>query len=128
MFRFRYRPGTNGDAQGPRLGTGNNFYLDRIHFSEFPAGIDDKALASNGFTLSPNPTSGATNVVLTGNQGATTITVMDVTGKVVYRTDAQATGAVTQVEIPGSALTVKGLYLVQVSNDKNKQTQKLVVY
>jgi len=127
LFRFRYRPGITTD--GSRFGTGNNFYMDRLRISPFPAGVDETNLASAAFALSPNPTQGGATVVLKAAAGQQAdLAVTDVTGKVVYRAAAAGNGGVTQIEIPAAAIAVKGVYFVQVTQGTSRHTEKMVVY
>lgn len=127
MFRFRYRPGVMPENEGPRLGTGNNFYIDRIYVSNNPLGVDDQTLTARGMVLAPNPTTSGSTILLKNATGDVNVTISDVTGKIIYRTVAQGTGSQTAIEIPGSAVSVKGIYFVQVATSGFNQTEKLVV-
>jgi hypothetical protein len=127
LFRFRYRPGTL--RNGSLYGSGNNFYIDRMHFSNAPAGVDAALIKEEGFTLAPNPTKGGASVVMKGSIDGATMTVTDVTGKLVYRsTTAQKTTGYTSFEIPAQAVSAKGIYFVRVGQGSNAHTEKLVVY
>ncbi len=126
LFRFRYRPGAS-QSSDIRFGTGNNFYMDRLHVSNNPLGVDEDVIVKEGFTIAPNPTNGATSIMLKNAGGQVTVTVTDITGKVVYTTNAQGNGNFTKIEVPASAISVRGMYLVQVNNNGVHQTQKLVV-
>ena len=126
LFRFRYRPGAS-QASDVRFGTGNNFYMDRLFVSNNTLGVNEEAIAAKGFTLAPNPTTGATSIMLKNAGGQVEITVSDITGKVVYKTSAQGNGNFTKIEVPANAISVRGMYLVQVNNNGVHQTQKLVV-
>ncbi|RYD52893.1 MAG: T9SS type A sorting domain-containing protein [Sphingobacteriales bacterium] len=123
LFRFRYRPGANVS----RYGTGNNFFIDRIHVSNNPQGIDEQVLADRGVALAPNPTQAGTAVLLKNATGDVNVTVTDITGKVIYRTTAQGMGSLTTINIPAAAVAVKGIYLVQIQSSGLNQTEKLVV-
>lgn len=125
FFRFRYRPGTNPNTTA---GTGNNFYVDRIAISSNPTGINDYELKETGIALAPNPTQGNAFVVVSeANTGTATIRVMDVTGKLVYTKTENVFGN-TKIEIPSAAISVKGIYLVQVLTSNKAYTRKLIVY
>jgi PKD repeat protein len=131
MFRFRYKPGvfTNNTLSTYLMGSGNNFYMDRFNISSFPTGIDNTVLdQQGGIVLAPNPTTGGSMLTISGGKGMAQVQVTDVAGKVVYRTQQQLSGQVSNIEIPGSAVSVKGMYLVQVVMENKTQTQKLVVY
>ena len=128
FFRFRYRPGT--EMSSPYfIGTGNNFYLDRIHVGKWTTDVQDLQNKAAGFTLAPNPTSGATTIILKDAGSKTAeVSVTDVTGKLVYRTEASLNANISRIEIPANAIAVKGMYLVTVVTGTQKQTEKLVVY
>ena len=133
-FRFRFYTGSdNGDnAGGYPWGTGNNFYLDRIHISNNSLSrleVNNPMLTANGMTLAPNPTNGSAVLTIKGGDNSVAqINVTDITGKVVYRTEARLDNTITQVEIPGSYISVKGIYMVHVVSNGTARTQKLVVY
>ncbi|HTN46173.1 MAG TPA: M43 family zinc metalloprotease [Flavipsychrobacter sp.] len=128
MFRFRYK--SSGPITGPRsyIGSGNNVYIDRIHFDNFPTNIDDKVFEEKGFALAPNPTTGSSSVVVKGNGKSMNVKVQvtDVTGKLIFTTQSAITGT-SSIEIPAQYISVKGIYLVQVITDNSKHTEKLIV-
>jgi hypothetical protein len=125
FFRFRYRPGVDINL----IGSGNNFYLDRIHISNWTTDVSELQSQKNGVVLAPNPTNGSTSIIIKDAKNTSAnITVTDVTGKVVYRTQATLTGTISRVEIPASYISVKGMYMVEVVTGSIKQTEKLVVY
>ncbi len=136
FFRFRFRAG----VADPNLaiygffpyygfGTGNNFYLDRIHITNTPLGVQNGVIVNLGMSVSPNPTSGAATISLNGGDNSVAeISVTDVTGKLVFRNSVTRSAATTRVEVPASAISVKGMYLVKVVTNGATETQKLVVY
>jgi hypothetical protein len=126
FFRFRYRPGVDPASQ---VGTGNNFYMDRINVSPFPLGVNTIMGNEKNISLVPNPTTDATNLVInnSGNNSAN-ISVVDMTGKVIYRSSHSLINGVNRIEIPAAAIQVKGIYMVQVQMGNNVQTEKLVKY
>ena len=127
-FRFRYYPGS-GEPDGADFaqGTGNNFYLDRIYFSNFTTGIDNAMLNQKGVIVAPNPTHGDATVTIKGGTGTAQVEVLDVAGRLVYKVNPTLNSSATQVEIPASVISVKGLYLIHVTTDGKTQTEKLVV-
>lgn len=131
-FRFRYFPGTDNAYfryNGLDWGTGNHFYLDRLTVTDAPLSVKNGVIVNLGMSVSPNPTSGAATIRLNGGDNSTAeVSVTDVTGKVVYRTSAVRKTTSTEIEIPATALTVKGMYMVQVVTNGATETQKLVVY
>ncbi len=131
FFRFRYKPGVDNTALSGTsgIGTGNNFYLDRINITSNALGVNTAELAARGVTLSPNPTSGSATVMIKGgDNSAAQIIVTDIAGRVVYRTEVKLNAAATEVIVPADKISVKGMYLVQVVANGNASTHKLVTY
>lgn len=130
VFRFRYKCGGKVDdiMTGYRA-TGNNVYIDRLSFNDFPTDVDGVTYEKNGFALAPNPTTGSSFVVIKGSNitSKATIQVTDMTGKIVYSTETNVVGD-TRVEIPANYISVKGIYMVSVISNNQKHTDKLVVY
>ncbi|MBX2907828.1 MAG: zinc-dependent metalloprotease [Taibaiella sp.] len=126
VFRFRYLPGVE-----PTYGqsTGNNFYLDRIHFSPNLTQVNAINTKANSIMVVPNPTHGNAFVVINDAAGNDVqVVVTDITGKTVYNTNAKMNGSQDRIAIPASAISVAGMYLVQVSSGNQVSTEKLVVY
>ncbi len=125
MFRFRFRPGTSQNM----LGSGNNFYMDRIHVSQFPTGDNEDVMQRQGMVITHNPTQGGANLIINVLSVMAQVQVTDVTGKVVYRVEQQLMPqGLTKIEIPATAVTVKGMYMVQLVSGNKTMTEKLVVY
>ncbi|PZF72272.1 T9SS type A sorting domain-containing protein [Taibaiella soli] len=124
FFRFRYKPGAGANG----LGSGNNFYMDRLHINNMPTGVNSAMLETAGVTVAPNPTKGNANLYVKGGSGRAEIQVADIAGKVVYRTQQALNGNVTVIDIPAASIAVKGMYLVQVISNQQTRTEKLVVY
>ena len=125
LFRFRYHPGEGTDGNS----SGNNFYIDRINFSKFSAEVSTVKTDGASVVVVPNPTSGNAYVVVNDKNATTAqIIVTDITGKVVYTTGQQMIGIDAHIEIPQSAISVKGIYMVKTITGGNINTQKLVVY
>ena len=79
--------------------------------------------------VTPNPTSnGATVSIVGGDNSEATMTVTDITGKVVYNSTVKRSAQNTQIPIPASAVAAKGMYLVKVVTNGATDTQKLIVY
>ena len=132
-FRFRYKPNVAGPdnyGNSSTLSSGNNYYMDNIGFSSFPASVGNVELHNTDIAVVPNPTSGDAFVVIKDVANTSIkIIVTDITGKVVYTTTCQyITGNQAQIEIPQSAISVKGMYIVQAITGAKSYTQKLVVY
>lgn len=127
LFRFRYRPGVDGSFL--TYSTGNNFYMDRIHFSPYPAEVSGIPVQENSVVIAPNPTEGNAYVIFKNVPNSSAkIIVTDISGKTVYATEQSINGSEARVEIPADAIAVKGIYLVQTLAGGQKYTQKLVVY
>ncbi len=127
VFRFRYKPGVfKGATQGS---TGNNFYMDRIHVSAWPADVANVKMGDIDVRVVPNPTNGDAYVVVKDIANSKVeIAVSDITGKVVYRTHEQLSGNAARVQIPHQVIATQGIYLVQTITGNQTNTQKLVVY
>lgn len=125
-FRFRYKPFANfnfGDQS-----VGNNYYIDRINISSFPQGVNTLVGGDNNIVIAPNPTTKDAYVVVRGSMGAqSVVTVTDITGKVVYRTEQVLSSNLSRVEIPASAIEAKGIYIVNIVAGAQTKTEKLVV-
>ena len=127
VFRFRYLPGNSVNSYGV-YGGGNNFYMDRISFAQWPAYVNNVKMGNVDVALVPNPTNGDAYVVVKdADNTVAQIVVTDVTGKVVYKTSEQVTGNEARVLIPHSAISVQGMYIVQTITGNQTRTQKLVV-
>ena len=130
VFCWRYWPSVNDTNKFNYFySTGNNFYMDNIYFSPIPADVSSVNMKNMDIAIIPNPTSNDAYVVVKDalNSNANVI-VTDVTGKVVYTTSEVVSGGEAHILIPQSAISVKGLYMVQVSTGSQSQTKKLVVY
>lgn len=127
FFRFRFRPfgRTLGSAV---IGTGNNFYIDRINISNNPLAVNEMILGDRKAAIAPNPTNGSTFVLLTAVNTNINVRVTDVTGKIIYDVNQHVDENNARIEIPASAIAVKGMYLVHITGQNIKQTEKLVVY
>lgn len=125
FFRFRYKPGTDGNQNS----TGNNFYLDRINIGNFPLGVNTMVNGDHNIAVAPNPTTGSSYVIISNlNSGTAHVTVTDLAGRVVFTTSQALSSNVERVEIPASVLKVKGMYMVHVNTDTQSFTEKLVSY
>ncbi len=127
IFRFRYQPGV--DHNGYLVSTGNNFYMDRLSFGRYPAGVNDVKMGDLDVAVVPNPTnSNAYVIVKDANNATAHVIVSDIAGKVVYTVDQQISGNEARIEIPQTAVQAKGIYMVQTTTGNQTKTQKLVVY
>ncbi|HTN18162.1 MAG TPA: M43 family zinc metalloprotease [Chitinophagaceae bacterium] len=128
FFRFRYKPSSR-NVGGAKYASGNNFYMDRIHISNNPLGVNEMILGEKTATLAPNPTNSNAFVLFGKANANVLISVTDVTGKQVYSLTTKVDGNNARIEIPAAYISVKGFYMVHISGDDNlNQTEKLVVY
>lgn len=132
IFRFRYRPGVNygyyvHTAAG--YSTGNNFFMDRLNFSNFPEGLNTLMPNDRSVIVTPNPTNGDAFVLIASPENVNAIVeVTDMTGRTLYTTSQQTSGSLTRIAIPKAAINVAGMYLVHVTAGEQNATEKLVVY
>jgi PKD repeat protein len=131
-FRFRFKPGVDTvstNANQYMLGTGNNFYIDRLHLAKWTTAVSELEMSGKGITVAPNPTTGSSSVMIMDNTNNTAqIVVTDITGKVVFTTHEALNKGITNIEIPAGYITARGVYMVQVTTGTLKHTEKLVVY
>ncbi len=124
FFRFRFKVGGVNN-----FGTGNNFFLDRINISDFTASVNEIANTEKQIALAPNPTTSGTTVIIKTDKNRTAdVRVTDITGKLIYQVNATLSGNVSSIEIPASAISVKGIYMVHVVTGSKSFAEKLVVY
>ena len=127
VFRFRYKPGV--DHFGYGVSTGNNFYIDRIGVSQYPASVNNVMTSDLDVVVVPNPTNGDAFVIVKDASNTTArVIVSDIAGKVIYTTSEQIVSNEARILIPLSAIAVKGIYMVQTITGSQAKTQKLVVY
>jgi len=132
MFRFRYKPGVNAGYYTRTTGgysTGNNFFMDRLNFSNDALGLNTLLPDDKSIVVAPNPTNSDAFVLIGTNENVEAhVQVTDISGRVLYNTAQQTSGNVTRIAIPKSAIPVSGIYLVHVTAGDKVQTEKLVVY
>jgi hypothetical protein len=77
----------------------------------------------------PNPTNSNAYVAIKGAQNTeASVIVTDMTGKLIFRTTQVLHDQLSRIEIPASAIAVKGVYMVQVISGSQNYTDKLVSY
>jgi len=134
IFRFRYKPGINyllWEYYGNNVyeSAGNNFYMDRLNFSSYPAEVSSVLVGNDGVAVAPNPTKGNAFVIIKGAANTKAkIVVTDVSGRVVFTANQQLGTNDEKIEIPQSYISVKGVYMVEVSTGNISANKKLVVY
>jgi hypothetical protein len=126
FFRFRYKPSVRNEHVG--LASGNNFFIDRIQFSDWTLSLDNKNIENTDFVLAPNPTNQNTFVTFKSNNSNVTVKVLDITGKLVYEAPVQNVQSGSKIEIPAAQFSAKGIYMIKVVGDNNlNKTEKLIV-
>lgn len=133
VFRFRYLPGCSASSvyasQNYIYSSGNNFYMDRLTISPYAAAVSNVTSKPLDIVVTPNPTAGNAYVVIRdADNTEARIIVSDITGKVVYTASQQVENGECHLEIPASAIAVKGIYMVQATTGNQTSTQKLVAY
>ncbi len=131
IFRFRYKPHTiTPISANPGFAiTSNNFYMDRVNFSNYPLGLNTLLSGNTNIVIAPNPTNGEAYVVISADTGTTAeVSVTDITGKIVYTIQQPLNMQISKVIIPKESIPVKGIYLVHVIAGQHNKTEKLVVY
>lgn len=88
--------------------------------ANFDQTVSVEAIADNGVSVYPNPTSGVVNVTNAGGLN-NTIAVIDVTGKTLL---SKTVSTETTVDLSTFGT---GIYLVKVSNDKGQIVERVVV-
>lgn len=96
-----------------------------FEFSKVVA-IDTKGAKANSVTLYPNPTAdGDFNIRMTPANEATSIQIMDISGKVLMN---KTVTNVSELNINGKALGMKaGMYLISVKTGNSATVEKLIV-
>lgn len=97
----------------------------RVRLNEGEVGVDETAIPAY-FTVYPNPVTAEINVRFATNaSSATTVNVIDITGKVVRSINLGVTSGETQVKIDLIELAT-GIYFVELSNDQGTLVKKFV--
>ena len=115
----------NYTAVCQRLFPCHAIYCQEIHPGF--TGIENIAAPADGFTVFPNPSSGAINITYTTIQtGQVNIDVSDITGKQVKRIVAEqrspnSTTSINIAELPA------GIYFVRLTTEEGQWVRKLVV-
>ena len=95
----------------------------RMNFSN--ASVTENSLLNN-FSVSPNPASGNTTISLSGNAGnAVDVTIVDLTGKVVYTANTVING--TSVLDVNTNTFGNGMYVVNVYSNGTVSSKKLII-
>lgn len=119
FFRFRYWSAVGG----------NNLYFDNFTISPWTTEIKEVEQNTAAVKLFPNPINAQSKLCFTtGIDGNTTITIRDLTGKIISnQTKNYGSNTFVQEEINRNIFAATGVYLVTVTNSNQTNTQKLIV-
>ncbi|MFN0202735.1 MAG: T9SS type A sorting domain-containing protein, partial [Bacteroidia bacterium] len=104
---------------------GQRMYIDNINIELLPTVGIENNLSDKNVQLYPNPNNGHFSLELIDLEGNTTITVMDILGKVVNQQQIDASRQ-SFVEYELNEIS-KGTYLVKVENAKGNLVKKVVI-
>lgn len=97
----------------------------RLNFDP-SSGIEENDAAIAVGNVYPNPTSGTTTIsYVVANASDVTVEVLDVTGKVVYTTNASATAGTNQISFDAASFS-NGVYYVNIATEETKATKKFI--
>ena len=108
-------------------GDGNNIYLDDINIL---SSVSVKELANQdfGIVILPNPATDFSDITINSQiEGKVSVDVVDVLGKVIHSLKNVAIGEGENTIRLNTSDFSKGLYFINVSSDRNKVTQKMIV-
>ncbi len=101
-----------------------NFYFDQEAVTA--TGLEDNSPVQT-YGLYPNPAQGSTRLVLTAAvAGSATVSLIDISGRVVDNRAVQLTGGLQLLDLDLSACK-SGLYQVVIATSEGRQTTRLVV-
>ncbi|MCW8938969.1 MAG: fibronectin type III domain-containing protein, partial [Flavobacteriales bacterium] len=102
-------------------------YTDDINITfQLCTDIDELGNA-NAIAIYPNPTNGLLNVMINGSTVNTTLTIVDVQGKVVYSKN-NFTNTVSLVETIDLSGNDKGIYFITLTTDKTTVVKKVILH
>ncbi|WP_396597425.1 T9SS-dependent M36 family metallopeptidase [Dokdonia sp. R86516] len=83
----------------------------------------DRVAEAGAFSVFPNPSNGDINIAINKPQGAGTVKVVDINGRVVYTKKTVLEGTV-KLQLDNLA---SGIYLLQVQSDSATETVKIII-
>jgi PKD repeat protein len=118
-FRFKFTFESDG---------GNNLYIDDININGGPVGVEELLAAGQGVTVVPNPAADEAQVIVAMDRTeATTVDVLDVTGRVIAAVHSATLAAGThRFTLPIGQLQ-SGAYLVRVQQGATQRVSRFVV-
>jgi hypothetical protein len=107
----------------------NNLFIDNFMVGNAPTAVEKVQDGQIGVTLVPNPaTNNAAVVINSPSSENTRIVVTDLVGKVIYtNTVSPIANQTSSYQLPSHVFNTKGIYMVTVSNESSKTTQKLII-
>ncbi len=121
-------PATFTNAKDVWIGSGIDGYVDEVRISNvvrsFATTGTDKIKRDDLFTVSPNPSSGIIYLEFGDTRGAkVNVQVMNSNGQLVYETEANS----NENKTLNLGNFPKGFYLIQIRDDLNYQTKKIII-
>jgi len=107
----------------------NNLFIDNFMVGNAPTAVEKVQDGQIGVTLVPNPaTNNAAVVINAASSENVRIVVTDLVGKVIYtNTVSPIANQTSSYQLPSHVFNTKGIYMVTVSNESSKTTQKLII-
>lgn len=102
--------------------------IDRAELIVFPhsTSLEETAVPGNSFKLYPNPTTGSITLECNGqDEEMHTVTITDITGKILYSAELKGTSEQMRKELSISGL-LAGVYYLRLSSAKFDLTRKIV--
>src|SRR5690606_10736419 len=102
-------------------------YMDDINIIFQTCTDIDELGNENAISIYPNPTNGLLNVMINGITVNTTLTIVDVQGKVVYTKNnfTNTTSLVETIDLSGND---KGIYFINLITDKTTVVKKVILH
>jgi len=106
---------------------GNNLYIDNVNLGQSTVGLDKRTAGKSGISIYPNPAGSYVNVrVESASAGESTLSVTDITGKLVYQKAIQLHNGATVIRLNTEEFA-SGVYAVTLDTNGERQVQKLTV-
>jgi hypothetical protein len=119
FFKFRYRSGDHG----------NNLYMDKVYLSHNPTEANEVVLTPDEIKIYPNPANNGCNIVcMAGADGKASYQVTDITGRLLLSNEVSgSSNTLVQQHIEQRTFPAAGVYIITVTANGKKTTQKLVI-
>ncbi len=103
-------------------GYGNNLYIDNVEISNAVGIKQGKSMANGLFQVFPNPVHKMLNIAILKAEKGRVVIVKDLKGKELIRKNIHTDFA--RLDVSGLA---KGMYLIQVQNNNEVKTEKIII-